>query len=814
MPQKITDAELMARVEQELRSAQDYIGGKLSAQRQKALRYYLAQPEGDLAPPEVEGRSSFVSADVADTVEWMLPSQLRIFTASDRVVQLSPRKPGTEQTAEDATDYLNWIFGTQNDGFKSLYTMFKDALISKVGVLKVWWDDRLDEAREEYHGLSDAELTQLLDDEEVEPIEHSARPDEKSEKQRQQALEQLGQQLVQAQMASQQGDQQAAQAAVQLNQQIAQIRGAPPVMVHDVTCKRVRRAAQVRIEPVPPEEFFISRAAKRIADAPFVAHVVERSISDLRAQGFDIEDAEMPSDESGMIGKSAERVQRWNYDDSTAPFPNMMEPPSDPSMRRVWVVEAYLRADVNGDGIAEWRRVLKVGRRLLENTECDGPPFVAVTPVPLPHRFFGQSVADLAMETQKHKTAMIRAIQDNLYLQVNGRYFAVEGQVNLDDLLTSRPGGVVRVKQPGAVGALQQGIADMADTYQLLEYMEVQKENRTGFTRYSQGADSQSLNKTATGIGIITNRSDMRTELVARVFAETGVRDLFVRILQLVCQYQDAEAQFMLNGRWLNVNPREWRHQFDVMVNVGLGTNDPQARMAQITQLMQMQQQLFPLGIVSPAEAYNAASELVKALGYKNAERFLRDPQRSPPPPPPPDPALQVEQMRQHGEAQRAQLETQREAQRSAQQLQIEQARLDAKAASDAQARAQEAILAQQRVEAEAQTKVRVAEINAAAEVQKAIEVERIRLEAQGIAQASTEQSAHMQQMLAQVIAQAQQLHQAVEAMAGESRRRASARIVRDAQGRVAGTVDASGAPIAVIERDQAGRVMGLGPAN
>ena len=814
MPRRITDDELVARVEQELRSAQDYIGGKLSAQRQKALRYYLAQAEGDLAPPEVEGRSSYVSADVADTVEWMLPSLLRIFTASDRVVQLAPRKPGMEQAAEDATDYLNWIFGTQNDGFLALYTMFKDALISKAGVLKVWWDDRLDEAREEYHGLSDAELAQLLDDEEVEPIEHTARPDEHDARQREQALEQLGRQLTQAQVASQAGDRQAAQAAVQINQQIQSIRTAPPVMLHDVTCKRVKHAAQVRIEPVPPEEFFISRAAKRIADAPFVAHVVERTLSDLRAQGYKIEDADLASDESGLIGHSSERVQRWSYDDATAPFPNMMEPPSDPAVRRVWVVEAYLRADVNGDGIAEWRRVLKAGRKLLENAECDGPPFVAVTPVPLPHRFFGQSIADLAMETQKHKTAMVRAIQDNLYLQVNGRYFAVEGQVNLDDLLTSRPGGVVRVKQPGAVGALQQGLADMGDTYQLLEYMEVQKENRTGFTRYSQGADSQSLNKTATGIGIITNRSDMRTELVARVFAETGVRDLFVRVLQLVCQYQDAEAQFMLNGRWLNVNPREWRHQFDVVVNVGLGTNDPQSRMAQITQLMGVQQQLFPLGVVSPVEAYNAAAELVKALGYKNSERFLRDPQRNPPPPPQPDPKVQAEQMRIQADQQRAQFDAQIEERRVARELQVEQARLAAKTQAEAQARQQDAALAERKAEMDAAAKIKVAEINAAADIQKALEVERIRLEAQGIAQASTEQSAHMQQMLAQVIAQAQQLHQAVEAMAGESRRRASARIVRDAQGRVAGTVDASGAPIAVIERDQAGRVMGLGPAN
>ena len=696
MPQKITDDELLSRGEQELRAAQDYMGGKLSAQRRRALSYYMGQAEGDLAPPEVDGRSSFVSTDVADTVEWMLPSLLRIFTASDRVVSLTPRKPGAEQMAEDATDYLNYVFTAQNDGFLALHTMFKDALISKVGVLKVWWDDHEEQAREEYRGLSDQELAQLLDDEEIEPIEHDSRPDEQDAKQREKALQQLGQQLERAMQAAQQGDQQAQQAVAQLQQQMAGIQSQPPVMVHDVTVKRTRKAGQVRIEPVPPEEFFVSRSAKRIADAPFVAHVVERTVSDLRAQGYDIADDELSSDESGMVGRSQERVQRWSYDDSTAPFPSFMEPPNDPSMRRVWVCEAYLRADVDGDGIAEWRRVLKVGRKLLENVECDGPPFVSVTPIPMPHRLFGLSVADLAMEVQKHKTAMIRAIQDNMYLQVNGRYFAVEGQVNLDDLLTSRPGGVVRVKQPAAVGALQQGMADMGDAYQLLEYMEVQKENRTGWSRQSAGGDANAINKTATGVSIVTNRADMRLELVARVFAETGVKDLFVQILKLVCQYQDQAAQFNLSGRWLEVNPREWRHQFDVTVNVGLGTNDPHIKMQQVGALMQMQQQLAQAGtgIVSPAEVYQSAAEMVKALGYKSADRFLKNPSQNPPPPPPPQPEqikvqaqMQVEQAKLQAHAQIEQMKLQQQAQldqvQREHEMQLEQARMHMQAQVD-----------------------------------------------------------------------------------------------------------------------------------
>lgn len=677
MPQNITDDELLARVEQELRSAQDYMGGKLSVQRKKALQYYMAQAEGDLSPPEIEGRSTYVSTDVADTVEWMLPSLLKIFTAGDKTVVLVPRKRGAENLADDATEYLNYIFNYQNEGFKCLHTMFKDALISKVGILKVYWEDKAEEAREEYEGLSDSELAQLLDDDEVEPIEHSARPDEDAEKQREQAIQQLAGNLNQAAQAAQSGDQNAIQAVQQIQQQIQQIQSQQLPVLHDVTVKRTRKTAQVRIDPVPPEEFFISRTAKNIKEASFVAHVVERTLSDIRAMGYKVDDLELSSDDSGMVGRSIERAQRWSYDDSTAPYPNMVEASSDPSMKRVWCVEAYLKADVDGDGIAEWRRVLKVGTTILENEECDGPPFVAITPVPMPHRFFGLSIADLAMETQKHKTVLGRSAIDNVLIQSNGRYYAVEGQVNLDDLMTSRPGGIVRIKNPGAVGALQQGMADLGAIQSFLEYFEVQKENRTGFTRYSQGADSNSLNNTATGVSIVTNRSDMRTELIARNFAETGIKDLFQRILQLVCQYQHQKTEFQLNGRWLEVNPREWRHMFDVQINVGLGTNDTQAKIGQIQALMGMQQQLAQAGLVSPQKAYNSATEFVKALGYKDADRFFDNPKEMPPQQPKPDPNLLLIQ----AQADAARAKTDLDRQKAIEQFQLDREKLEAEIA-------------------------------------------------------------------------------------------------------------------------------------
>lgn len=638
MAQKITEDQLKAITDQEIRQSLGYMGGKLSEQRRKAEYYYLGLPKGDLSPPEVEGRSTVVSTDVADTVEWMLPALLKIFTAGDNVVEFAPQQQNDEQAAKQATDYVNYVFYRQNAGFQTLYTWFKDALLQKTGILKVWWEDKTDEAREEYQGLTDVELAMLLQDPEVVPIEHSARPA--------QAADTQVDPVDSAQMAGGQD----VGGAGGMPQQM------PPMMLHDVTVKRVKKRGQVRIENVPPEEFLISRRAKTIADAPFVAHRLMRTVSDLKAMGYQNVDA-LTSDDNAQA-MNPERVERIGIDDET-PYLTGNDNTLDQSQRVLWITECYLKVDFDGDGIAEWRKIVRCGNQLLDNEECDGPPFVAITPIPLPHRFHGLSIADMAIPIQQQKTSVLRAILDNLYLQVNGRYFAVDGQVNLDDLLTSRPGGVVRVKQPGMAGRLDQGMADAGAAYQMLEYMEVQKENRTGFTRYSQGNSADSLNKTATGINIVTNRSDARVELIARVFAETGVKDLFKLILKLVSQHQDRAAMMQINGQWLQIDPREWKNQFDLTINVGLGTGNKDQVVQHLMALMNVQKEAFQIGLATPRNLFNSASKLAENLGFKQSDMFFTDPDHAQQQqkPQPPDPKLIEVQAKAQAEQERLKME-------------------------------------------------------------------------------------------------------------------------------------------------------------
>jgi len=421
--------------------------------------------------------------------------------------------------------------------------------------------------------------------------------DPDAEKQKEQALQQI-QGLIQ----QSQGNPQASQ---QLTMQLQQTQAMPVPVLHDVTVKRTKTDGKVCVENVPPEELLVSRYSKRIDDG-FSAHRVLRTVSDLTAMGYKNVDMISSDNNDSSSTYNMEHVERVSYDDET-PYIQEDSTNLDPTQRKVWLTECYLKADVDGDGISEWRKVVRAGDQILENVECDGPPFVSICPIPLPHRMFGLSIADLGMEPQRIQTSLLRAQLDNLYLSVNGRHFAVEGQVNLDDLLTSRPGGIVRVKAPDMVGPIDTPTQDSRGAMEMMEWFQDFTENSTGWTRYSQGSNSDSLNKTATGVNIITNKADQRLELISRQFAETGFTDLFKLMLKLTCQYQQKKKIIRLGDKWVDIDPREWRK--------GWGT-----------QLVNFAKQLSPSGLeLHTHQANVAARALYERHGFR-AVKFGRSP--------------------------------------------------------------------------------------------------------------------------------------------------------------------------------------------
>ena len=706
--------------------------GRLAEERRRAMYYYYGQAKDDLAPPDIDGRSSFVDTTVRNQIEWMIPQLMKTFTSAESVVEFTATKEGDDEKAQQATDYINYLFFKKNDGYIQLQTAIRDALLQKAGILKIWWDDRVEESRESYKALSEIDLAQMADDDEIEPIEQSSYPDEEDAEDREKALTQLNAQLQEAMQMIQSEPQQmgqpspqiqqAMQAAQDLQQQIEQINNTPPKMLYDVTYKRTKKAGKVCVEAVPPEEFLISRKSKKISDGFMKGHRVLRSLSDLTAMGY--KNVESISSDASESAYNTEFTERNSFDDDTSYQIDGNES-VDPSMRLVWITEMYLQMDYDGDGIAEWRKIVRAGDQILENVECDGAPFAALIPILLPHRFFGLSIADLGIEPQRLQTQLVRSILDNQFLQVNGRYFAVDGQVNLDDLLTSRPGGVVRIKSNGAVGRLDQAQGDTGGAMQVLEWMQDFTENSTGWTRRSQGTGASSLQQqTATGMNIITNRDDMRLDLIARNFAEGGIKDLFNLMLKLVCQYQDKEEIINIAGSYVPINPREWKNQFTLNVNVGLGTNNKEQQAQHLMGMLGIQEKGLQIGIATPENIYNSAKLYAEALGQKSADKFFTDPAKAPPQAPKPDPeiikaqaAQQLQQDKLQADVQKHQAEmVQRE-----KELQLEALRDQHKLELQAQKDAQKAQLDMQERQHEAMLRQALHEATIASDERKAL---------------------------------------------------------------------------------------------
>ena len=586
---KKTDNEIISILNREIRASSGYIGGEIVSKRRKSLEYYLGKPFGN----EVEGRSQVISTDVSDTVESLMPSLMKIFTAGDNVFSCEPVGPEDEDIAKQASDYINHVFYKENKGFEALYTAFKDALIQKNGILKVYWDDAQKTTREEYKKLTDDEFNLLVADPEVKVSQHTEYEEEFKDD----------------------------------NDKVIDT-----ITFHDCVIHKTVGYGQVRIEPIPPEEFLIERRAKSIDSANFVCHRVNMTKTQLIEMGYDRDVIEnMPVGDHEYYLE--DRQTRHQETDFSAP-----QDRGDETTDEVLIHECYARIDIDDDGKAELVKICLAGNgsyKLLDVQEIDSMPFVSVTPIIMPHRFYGRSVSELIEDIQIIKSTVMRQMLDNMYLTNNNRIAVQDGQVAIDDLLTNRPGGIVRTKQPpqNVIMPLQaQPITDQASG--MLNYLDAVKESRTGQTRQSQGLMPDTLNtKTATGINQILTQSQMRMELVARVFAETGVKDLAKKIFELVCKYQQKEKIVRIRGKFIPMRPYEWRDRMNITVAVGLGTGSKEQQLILLNSILERQLQAINLQqnvfgpVVNVKNIYHTLRKLVENAGLGNVEPYFMDPE-------------------------------------------------------------------------------------------------------------------------------------------------------------------------------------------
>jgi len=419
----------------------------------------------------------------------------------------------------------------------------------------------------------------------------------------------------------------------------------PDFILYNCKIKRTKKTGKIKVESVPPEEFLIDRNAKTIEEADFVSHKVLISRSDLIAMGYDEDEVNNLPASSDDIYNTENIVRQGDIDEY------LTDNYAQGQNTKVSIYESYVKYDYDEDGIAELRKIVSAGddgSMVLENMPCDNIPFVTVTPIPMPHRFYGRSVSELVEDIQLMKSTVMRQLLDNMYLTNNNRVAVMDGMVNMDDLLTTRPGGVVRTKQPPnqVMQPLQsQPISQQA--FPMLSYLDTVREARTGITKSAQGLDADTLNsKTATGVNTLMTQTQMRSELIARIFAETGVKDLFRKIFELMVKYQDREKVVMLNNQYIPVKPTEWKDRFNISIVVGLGTGSKEQQTVMLNSILERQIQAFQLQggkempMVSLKNIYNTLSKVIENAGLKNVENYFVDPdigkQMMPPPQPPP----------------------------------------------------------------------------------------------------------------------------------------------------------------------------------
>ena len=671
----MTEQDIEGIAREAVQDAVDFCESEIAEDRIKAQRYF----DGETDIGEEDGRSKVVSTKVRDTIRAIKPSLMRVFLSTDKPVEFVPRNQEDVPMAEQATKYMHYQFNELN-GYRVLNDVFHDALIKKVGVAKVYWDTYQEQEIFDFQDLNEMEFSVLVNEDNVEVIEHTTKMVME--------MDQFGMEMESPR--------------------------------HDLKIARTVDRGKMCVESVPPEEFFIDRNSRSIDDYYVVAHRTEMRVGDLVAMGYDYEEV---YDLSGLqhsdTFSEVEEYQRRGYEEDYSD-----EDVQDPSMRLVAVTEAYIKIDVNGTGVPTLHKVTLGGNqyKLLDYEPCGHIPFAVFEVDPEPHTFYGRSVADLILNDQDAATAMLRGVLDNVALTNNPRVEVVDGAVNIGDLLNNEIGGIIRVKQSGAVQP--QAVPFVAgQTLSALQYFDQQVEDKTGVTKASTGLSPDALQSTtATAVAATMQAQAAQIEVMARNLAEGGMRQMFKLMLKCMVENVDEEQMMRLQGQsYVPVDPRSWNVGMDVSINVGLGTGREDQKVSVLNQALQMQIQIFQTygpgnGMVSLSNIRNTLSDILAVNGVRNSERYFM----------PINPMMEQQMMMQ----QQAQGQGQQQGDPNAAYLQAEQIKAQAKMQSDQlklQLEAQKAIADDDRKRDQMDQDLLIAAAEVIGKYGTAVDVERIK---------------------------------------------------------------------------------------
>lgn len=558
-----------------------FIETEIADDRIKAQRYY----DGEVDIGEEEGRSKVVATKVRDTIRQIKPSLMRIFLSNENFVEYIPRNPNDVMAAETATKYVHGKFN-ENNGYKVISDAFQDALLKKVGVVKCYWDEYVESEIHEFSNLTEEELAILAADDDVDIIEQEV------------------------------------EMVVEIDEMGMQFER--PMI--EVKIMKRNPKGSLRIESVPPEEFFVNREAVSIDDCYVCGQRTEVRVSDLVEMGYDFDEVvELSSISYNDTMSEAEQFERRGYDTMQD-----QESEKDPSMKLVAITEAYMKMDVDGTGVAQLHKITLGGAemQLLDYEPCSTIPFAIFESDPEPHTFFGNSIADLIVNDQDAATAMLRGVLDNIAMTNSPRLAMVEGQVNIDDLLNNEIGGIVRMRSAGAVQEMSVPFV-AGQTLGALEYYDQSIEQKTGVARVSTGLDPNALqNTTATAVQMTMSAGQGQIEVIARNLAEGGMTRLFRLMLEALIQNSPEDEMMRIGGdMFAPIDPRSWNAEMGISVNVGLGTGKEDEKAMALQSTLQTQMSIYQAygamnGVVSLTNIRNTLADLLALGGLRNADRY------------------------------------------------------------------------------------------------------------------------------------------------------------------------------------------------
>lgn len=690
-----------------------------------ALNAYYARPLGN----EIQDRSQMVTPEIRDTIEWLKPQLMRMFAGTATIVRFEPDGPDDEDLAEQQTDACNYIFMRQNNGILVLHDYIMDALLMRNGYTKVYPETKRTVKIENYTGLDADALTKLLQDaedagDEIEILgqeEHTIQvmgllpPQQQPQPPMPPGAASLGApQLappppapmppaapppsppgaapgpMPGMMPPAPGAMPAAPPAM----------GLVPQQVFDIKLRRVSKEHRICVDALPREEVLVSpRARSGMDEAPFYEHKTKETRSDLISQGYDPDLVN-----AAQIGPPA-----WTQLDDLARNQlldqTVEDEGADRSMQEPEVRECHLRVDWDGDGVAELRRVVVIGDQIAENEEEEEGPISSGVPMRMAHRHIGISIYELLMDIQTEKTMLVRNLNDNVHLANNTRMAIDQDNVNVDDMMTNRPGGLVRTK--GLPGDKFFPLATpniIGDVMGAIEYWDSSRQWRTGVGADTTVLDPDQLqNVTKGGTLAMLSKSDLKIEMMARLLAE-GIKDTFRKINNAIIRHQDKPMMMKLRDKWVEVDPTLWKTRTSLTINVGLGSGNREEMRANLQLLGAGMTTWHAMGLVGPDEGYNFAKRSVEALGFTTPTEFVVDPntpkgkmlQAALKPAPPP--AVLVAQIKAQSDAQIMELKTNQAQRQSALDHQLSMGQIDAQQHSEAMK-----LMAQQRAEAEKQ---------------------------------------------------------------------------------------------------------------